>query len=162
MPILAAESHQCECSCTFSLFITLLQFNTYFESTNFWFKSFHFSNILFTHQPKPTGFWSSIQRYFCPLNCIWFADWALPIKNSGYVYARFQEIFLFGYFPFQPIKNNAVLEPRTGHFRGLVEFEAKAKDLSFVAKDFKMCPRGLHFCQKKLSKKILVKPGIFN
>ena len=41
-------------------------------------------------------------------------------------------------------KNNAVLKPRTGHFRGLVVFEAKAEDLSFEAKakDFKMCPRG--------------------
>ena len=39
-------------------------------------------------------------------------------------------------------KNNAVLEPRTGHFRGLAGFEAK--DLSFAAKakDLKMCPRG--------------------
>ena len=52
---------------------------------------------------------------------------------------------MFGYFPLQPIKNNAVLEPRTGHFRGVVGFEAKAKD-------FKMCPRGherprgLHLC----------------
>ena len=30
-------------------------------------------------------------------------------------------------------KNNDVLEPRTGHFRGPIGFEAKA---------FKMCPRG--------------------
>ena len=30
------------------------------------------------------------------------------------------------------------------NFRGL---EAKAKDLTFEAKDFKMCPRGLHLCQ---------------
>ena len=29
------------------------------------------------------------------------------------------------------------------NFRGL---EAKAKDLTFEAKDFKMCPRGLHLC----------------
>ena len=41
-------------------------------------------------------------------------------------------------------KNNAVLEPRIGHFRGLEGFEAKAKN-------FKTCPRGqerprgLHF-----------------
>ena len=52
-------------------------------------------------------------------------------------------------FLFNESKNNAVLDPRTGHFRGLVGFEAKdltfeAKDLSFKAKDFKMCPRGLH------------------
>ena len=31
-------------------------------------------------------------------------------------------------------KNNAVLEPRTGYFRRLVGFKAKAKDLSFEAK----------------------------
>ena len=33
-------------------------------------------------------------------------------------------------------KNKVVLEPRTGHFRGLVGFEARAKD-------FKMCSRCL-------------------
>ena len=37
-------------------------------------------------------------------------------------------------------KNSAVLEPRTGHFRGLGGFEAKFKDLTFhvKAKDFKL------------------------
>ena len=35
-------------------------------------------------------------------------------------------------------QKSAVLEPRTGHFRGL-GFETKAKDL-------KMCIRGLHLC----------------
>ena len=35
-------------------------------------------------------------------------------------------------------KNSAVLEPRTGLFRGLADFEAKAKD-------FKLCVQGLHF-----------------
>ena len=34
---------------------------------------------------------------------------------------------------FNNSKNRAVLEPRTGHFRGLAGFEAK---------DFKLCPRG--------------------
>ena len=47
--------------------------------------------------------------------------------------------FLFGYFRFNQSKNNAVLEPRTGNFCGIVGFEVK--DLSFEAKDFKMCPR---------------------
>ena len=46
-----------------------------------------------------------------------------------------QETFMFGYFPFNQSKNNAVLEPKTEHFRGLVGLETKAKD-------FKMCPRG--------------------
>ena len=42
---------------------------------------------------------------------------------------------MFGYFPFLSIKTSAVLEPRTGRFRGFAGFEYKAKD-------FKMCPRG--------------------
>ena len=47
---------------------------------------------------------------------------------------------------FQRVKKGAVLEPRTGHFRGLVGFVAKAKDLNFEAnaKDFKICSRGFH------------------
>ena len=67
-----------------------------------------------------------------------------PIKNPGYVYAKIQEIFMFGYFPFNLSRNNAVLEQRTGHFRGLVGLDTKAKDLSFEAKakDFKMYPSG--------------------
>ena len=52
-------------------------------------------------------------------------------------------IFFCLFFLFNQSKNNAVLETKTGHFRGLVDFEAKAKDLSFDAnvKDLKMCPR---------------------
>ena len=38
---------------------------------------------------------------------------------------------------FNKSKNSAVLEPRTGHFRGLAGFEGKAKDS-------KLCPWGLH------------------
>ena len=45
-------------------------------------------------------------------------------------------------FSFLTNQKNAVLEPRTVRFRELVGFEAKAKDLSFEAKNFKMCPRG--------------------
>ena len=41
-------------------------------------------------------------------------------------------------------KNSAVLEPRTGQFPRTWGLEAKAK-----AKDFKMCPRGLHLWQVK-------------
>ena len=40
---------------------------------------------------------------------------------------------------FNHSKNSAVLEARTGQFSRTWGFEAKAKD-------FKMCPRGLHFC----------------
>ena len=47
-------------------------------------------------------------------------------------------------------KNRAVLEPRTGQFSRTwgLEAKAKAKDLTFEAKakDFKICPRGLHLC----------------
>ena len=53
----------------------------------------------------------------------------LPIKNPGCVFARIQETFMSGSFPFNQSKNNAVLEPRTGHFQGLVGFEVKTKEL---------------------------------
>ena len=43
---------------------------------------------------------------------------------------------------FNNSKNTAVLEPRTGQFWRTWGLEAKAKDLTFEAKDFKMCPRG--------------------
>ena len=36
---------------------------------------------------------------------------------------------------FNKSKNSAVLEPRTEHFRRLAGFEAKAKNLTFEAKD---------------------------
>ena len=49
---------------------------------------------------------------------------------------------------FQPLHRiySAVLEPRTGQFSRTWGLEAKAKDLTFEAeaKDFKICPRGLH------------------
>ena len=35
---------------------------------------------------------------------------------------------------------------RTGHFRGLAGFEAKDLTIEAKAKDFKLCPRGLHLC----------------
>ena len=47
-------------------------------------------------------------------------------------------LLYFVFFLFNQSKNNAVLEPRTGHFRGLEGFEAK--DMSFKAKNLKMCP----------------------
>ena len=53
---------------------------------------------------------------------------------------------MFCIFLLNQSKNNAVLEPRAGHFRGLVGSEAntKAKDLSFEAnaENFKMCLGG--------------------
>ena len=39
------------------------------------------------------------------------------------------------FFLFNQSKKNTVLEPRIGHYQGLVGFEAKAK-----TKDLKMCP----------------------
>ena len=52
------------------------------------------------------------------------------------------KIFL-DYFPFHKSKINAVLEPKTGNFWGVIGFEVKAKNLSFEAKDLKMCSRQL-------------------
>ena len=83
---------------------------------------------------------------------IYFANWDLSIKNSGYAYARIQKNFMFGYFPFNQSKNNVFLEPKIGHFQGLVGFQAKKLGFEAKAKDFKMCPRGqgrlrgLHRC----------------
>ena len=49
-------------------------------------------------------------------------------------------------FLFNESKNNAVLEPKMGHFRGFLGLDAKAKDLSFEAKakELKKCPREIH------------------
>ena len=57
---------------------------------------------------------------------------------------EFKKFLCLIIFLFNQSKNNAVLEPRTEHFRGLVDFVANAKDLTFEAKakDLKMCPRG--------------------
>ena len=43
---------------------------------------------------------------------------------------------------FKDSKNTAVLEPRTGQF---------LRTWSFEAKDFKMCPRGLHLCKRNVT-----------
>ena len=50
-------------------------------------------------------------------------------------------VFCKDIFFFNQSKNNAVLEPRTGHFRGLAGFEAKAKDLKLWPRER---PRRLH------------------
>ena len=65
-----------------------------------------------------------------------------------------QKDFLGELQNFNNSKNSAVLEPRTGQFSRTWGFEVKAKDLTFEAKNFKMCPRnqgcprGLHLCLK--------------
>ena len=60
---------------------------------------------------------------------------------------RFPQKFSSASQNFNNSKNTAVLEPRTGQFSRTWGLEAKAKDLTFQAKDFKMCPRGLHLCK---------------
>ena len=57
---------------------------------------------------------------------------------------RFLKNFSTAPQSFTNSKNTAVLEPRTGQFSRTWGLEAKAKDLTFEAKDFKICPRGLH------------------
>ena len=64
---------------------------------------------------------------------------AIPTKK------RFPKIFSSAPQNFNNSKNSAVLEPRTGQFSRTWGLEAK--DLTFEAKDFKMCPRGLHLCE---------------
>ena len=59
---------------------------------------------------------------------------------------RFPKNFSSAPQNFNNSKNSAVLKPRTGQFSRTRGLEAKAKDLTFEAKDFKMCPRGLHLC----------------
>ena len=60
--------------------------------------------------------------------------------------------FLFGYFLFNQSKNNAVLEPRTGNFRGPVGPEAMTFNFEAKAKNYEMCsrgqerPRGINLC----------------
>ena len=49
---------------------------------------------------------------------------------------------LFGFLFFNQSKSNAVLEPRTGNFRGLASLEAKDLSFEVKAKDIKVCPRG--------------------
>ena len=53
-------------------------------------------------------------------------------------------MFCLVIFLFHQSKNNAVLEARTGQFRGLEGFEAKELIFEVKAKDFKMSHRGLH------------------
>ena len=60
------------------------------------------------------------------------------------VFANFPRVFWRFPMKFHLYKNSAVFEPRTGQFSGTWGFETKAKDLTFEAKDFKMCSRGLH------------------
>ena len=64
--------------------------------------------------------------------------WRSPPKNV------FQTIFQALHKILTIQKNSAVLEPRTGQFSRTWGLETK--DLTFEAKDFKMCPRGLHLC----------------
>ena len=84
--------------------------------------------------PKIRKFSAKFKRqiFFCKFSCLLQDETTLPMTLAH----------------FQQLKNSAVLEPRTGHFRGFTVFEAKSKDLTFdaMATDFKLCPRGLHLC----------------
>ena len=66
-------------------------------------------------------------------------------KFSGILQDVTKLVMTLAYY-FQQVKNSVVFEPRTGHFRELAGFEAneKTKDLTFEAKDFKLCPRRHH------------------
>ena len=83
---------------------------------------------------------------------------------------KFNKVLCFVTFLFNQSKNNAVLEPRTGHFRGLVGFEAKAKEC--MKMKLKMYPRGrprdqgrprgLHICYSVVMKRDLSKTMQFS
>ena len=62
---------------------------------------------------------------------------------------EFKKFLCLVIFVYNQSKNNSVLEPRTGHFRGLVGFEAKAKDLKMCPRG-QGCPQGLHLSWKVL------------
>ena len=66
----------------------------------------------------------------------------LQLRKIKKVFTNFPRGFCRFPTKFQRFKNSTVLEPRTGQFLRTKGFEAKAKDLTFEAKDFKMCPRG--------------------
>ena len=57
---------------------------------------------------------------------------------------RFPKNFSSASQNFSNSKNSAVLEPRTGQFSRTWGLEAKDLTFEAMAKDFKMCPRGLH------------------
>ena len=61
----------------------------------------------------------------------------LQLRKTKKVFANFPRGFWRFPTKFQRFANSAVLEPRTGQFSRTLGFVAKAKD-------FKMCPRGLH------------------
>ena len=59
---------------------------------------------------------------------------------------RFPKNFSSALQNFNNTKNSAVLEPRTGQFSRTWGLEAKDLTFEAKAKDFKICPRGLHLC----------------
>ena len=72
-------------------------------------------------------------------------NYFMAISNCG-KRKRSSQIFheISGVFQqdFNVTKNSVVLEPKTEQFSRTWGFQAKAKDLTFEAMDFKMCPRG--------------------
>ena len=59
---------------------------------------------------------------------------AISKKRSSQIFRKISCVFPRNFYD---SKNSAVLDRGQGYFRRFVGFEAKAKD-------FKMCPRGLH------------------
>ena len=113
------------------------QFNRYFENTHFWFNSTPLAIFFFSIKVPPFEIYDDVMLHvICGLA-------PLPIKNPRYTNARKRNFFAW-LFSFQPIKNNAVFKPRTGQdwtFSRTGKVRAKAKDLRFEAKDFKMYQR---------------------
>ena len=66
-------------------------------------------------------------------------------KNVSQVISKkqgLQKFFSGNLQNFKDLKNSAVLEPRTKQF---------SRTWDFKAKDFKMCPRGLHLCKRNVT-----------
>ena len=66
----------------------------------------------------------------------------LQLRKTKKVFANIPRFLAFSNKISTIQKNSAVLKPRTGQFSRTRGFEAKAKDLTFETKDFKMCCRG--------------------
>ena len=92
------------------------QFNTYFKNINYRFIS-PLCNILFEHQPTPQASDLSIYGIFVPWNVplletFWWCRIACDLRFAPHqlkILAKptpeVQEIFIFGNFPFYPIRN---------------------------------------------------------
>ena len=115
-----------------SFFTAPPQFNTYFKNSNFYFTSPPFSNILFMHQPWLLIFHSmvflsnkkSLLLNICDDVILHVICELSPLQPQSKILAtlghEFKTFLCLVIFIFNQSKNNVVLEPRTGHFQGLV------------------------------------------